>query len=324
MPTDPLSRHPAIRTSRVEEFEHQLKAIYGATGCSLRQPEALDVRGNFVGLREIALGFGACGTAATIDFGETDFARLQLPLRGHGATRSGRQSVAVGAGGACMTSPGQTTRLDYGFGFEHLFLRVSAQGLRRKLETLLDTPIRRDIEFELDGFAGPAMLSGLRGMIGLLVSQLDDAHAMLSPLALREIEQAIVVQLLFTTRHNFSRLIDKDPRDPSLSHLRRVEAYIEANWNRPIVVDDLAATAGVSARALYNGFEKAFGCTPMTFVKRIRLRRARDLLARPDDTTTVTGVALACGFSNLGHFANDYRAAFGERPSETLRKSKAH
>ncbi len=322
MSADPLSRYPAIRTSRVEEFEHRLKAVYGATGFSLRQPKALDVRGNFVALQEIALGFGACGTAATIDFGETDFARLQLPVHGQGETRSGRQSVAIRAGEACMTSPGHLTTLDYGVGFEHLFLRVSAPALRRKLEVLLDTPVRRDIEFELAGFAGPAMLSGLRGMIRLLVSQLDDADSIVSPLALRELEQAVVVQLLFTCRHNFSRLLDRDPRDPASSHLRSVEAYVEANWNRPIIIDDLAEVAGVSARSLYNGFKKAYGCPPMVFVKRVRLRRARELLQRPDDATTVTGVAFACGFSNLGHFANDYRMAFGELPSDTLRRAK--
>ncbi len=58
----------------------------------------------------------------------------------------------------------------------------------------------------------------------------------------------------------------------------------------------------------------------MIYVKYVRRRRARDLLAGPDDKTTVTGVALACGFSNLGHFARDYRALFGELPSQTLRK----
>jgi len=42
-----------------------------------------------------------------------------------------------------------------------------------------------------------------------------------------------------------------------------------------------------------------------------------------EESTTVTGVAFACGFSNLGHFANDYRATFGELPSDTLRRAHA-
>jgi transcriptional regulator GlxA family with amidase domain len=34
-------------------------------------------------------------------------------------------------------------------------------------------------------------------------------------------------------------------------------------------------------------------------------------------------VALRCGFRELGRFAADYRAAFGENPSETLRRNSA-
>ena len=34
------------------------------------------------------------------------------------------------------------------------------------------------------------------------------------------------------------------------------------------------------------------------------------------EKTTVTEIALRCGFGNLGHFAKDYREAFGHRPSE--------
>lgn len=35
---------------------------------------------------------------------------------------------------------------------------------------------------------------------------------------------------------------------------------------------------------------------------------------------SVTQIALKCGFQNLGHFARDFRLAFGELPSDTLRR----
>jgi transcriptional regulator GlxA family with amidase domain len=38
--------------------------------------------------------------------------------------------------------------------------------------------------------------------------------------------------------------------------------------------------------------------------------------------TTVTDVAFACGFGNLGHFAIYYRRQFGETPSATLRRAR--
>jgi transcriptional regulator GlxA family with amidase domain len=36
---------------------------------------------------------------------------------------------------------------------------------------------------------------------------------------------------------------------------------------------------------------------------------------------TVTGIALECGFGNLGEFAGRYRRRFGEKPSETFRRA---
>jgi transcriptional regulator GlxA family with amidase domain len=46
------------------------------------------------------------------------------------------------------------------------------------------------------------------------------------------------------------------------------------------------------------------------------------MLTAPDLHTSVTGVAFACGFANLGHFAKEFHEAFGELPSEILARSK--
>jgi transcriptional regulator GlxA family with amidase domain len=60
----------------------------------------------------------------------------------------------------------------------------------------------------------------------------------------------------------------------------------------------------------------------MAFAKRIRLRHAHEMLSAPDRATTVTGVAFACGFANLGHFAREYREAFQVLPSATLQHAR--
>jgi len=320
--SDPLFRYPAIRTSNVEEFESELAGIYGATGFDLPDPKCLRVRGNFVPLSDIALGFGACGTSARIFFGEGDFARLQLPLRGHGATRSGRELTEVSVGRPSLTSPGRPSRLDYGDDFEQLFVRVSSGAIERKLAVLLGRSIGRGFEFELAEFAAPAMMSGLQRLINLLVEQLDDEDSRLAPVALRELEQAVILQLLFASRHTFSAHLAREPLDTTSVHVRRVEAFIEANWSRPITIEALVEAAGVSARTLFRAFERLRGCSPMAFARQMRLDRAHNLLLRPDDTASVTGIALLCGFSNLGHFANAYRIRFGELPSQTLLRSR--
>ena len=52
----------------------------------------------------------------------------------------------------------------------------------------------------------------------------------------------------------------------------------------------------------------------MAFVKLARLERPRDMRERTDNSDpSVAEAALACGFTNLGHFAGDYFEGFGER-----------
>ncbi|MGC4792182.1 helix-turn-helix transcriptional regulator [Micromonospora sp. DT178] len=61
--------------------------------------------------------------------------------------------------------------------------------------------------------------------------------------------------------------------------------------------------------------------TPMRYVRQIRLERAhRDLQAAdPSTGVTVTMIARRWGFTHLGRFSTDYRAAYGSSPSHTLR-----
>lgn len=109
---------------------------------------------------------------------------------------------------------------------------------------------------------------------------------------------------------------------PAANTARMVQQYVDVNWSRPLTIDDLAEAAGVNARTLFKHFKQARGFTPQEYIKRVRLNHARAMLQAGDRTTTVLGTALKCCFQNQGHFARDYRLAFGERPSETLERAR--
>jgi len=61
--------------------------------------------------------------------------------------------------------------------------------------------------------------------------------------------------------------------------------------------------------------------TPMAYLRRQRLGRAHKqlLAADPADGLTVRQVAARWGYANLSRFAADYRRAYGQPPSRTLR-----
>jgi transcriptional regulator GlxA family with amidase domain len=77
-----------------------------------------------------------------------------------------------------------------------------------------------------------------------------------------------------------------------------------------------------SARSLFHQFKQSRGQSPRVFLKQVRLQHAREMLRGTDRNLSVTHTALACGFTNLGHFASDYFEQFGERPSDTAKRRK--
>ncbi|WP_457492303.1 PAS domain-containing protein [Tardiphaga sp. P5_C7] len=103
--------------------------------------------------------------------------------------------------------------------------------------------------------------------------------------------------------------------------MREVLRHMAENWNTQISVTRLAKSYGISSRSIHKYFATR-GTTPNRHLKNIRLREARLLLQSSDHAATVTAVALRCGFSNMGHFAKDYRLEFGESPSDTVKAAR--
>lgn len=104
--------------------------------------------------------------------------------------------------------------------------------------------------------------------------------------------------------------------------VQRVEERMRADYSQPITIADLANDAGVSVRALQLAFIAQRGKSPKSVLSDIRLTQARAMLIGAGKDETVTNVAWACGISHLARFAGAYRERFGEKPSETLLKSR--
>ena len=83
----------------------------------------------------------------------------------------------------------------------------------------------------------------------------------------------------------------------------------------------MADACGVSVRSVYARFKECRGQSPLSYMRDVRLSRARDLLSDPLQPASVLDVAMRCGFSSFGHFARRYRERFGELPSDTVRLS---
>lgn len=102
------------------------------------------------------------------------------------------------------------------------------------------------------------------------------------------------------------------------NRLDRVCDYVMANLFNTITLTDLENVAMLSGRALQYAFMKTYGCSPMAWVRQQRLLKARDHLLSAQPGTTVTTIAIECGFRSNSAFSTYYQQQFGERPSETL------
>lgn len=102
------------------------------------------------------------------------------------------------------------------------------------------------------------------------------------------------------------------------------DAYLRAHLDRPIYTDELCDELGISASALSKAFRAVFMISPHRFLKLRRLHMVRAALRdREGPVPLVKSVALSHGFWHLGQFSHDYRAIFGETPSETLAGARA-
>src|SRR5581483_1195083 len=107
------------------------------------------------------------------------------------------------------------------------------------------------------------------------------------------------------------------PRD-----LVRAIDWLRAHLSEPVRLDTLAQISGVRPRTLESHFRTFIGTTPLGWARQMRLARARQELLRATPQTTVTNIAIAAGFTQLGRFSTLYRKNFGESPSETMRRGR--
>ena len=104
--------------------------------------------------------------------------------------------------------------------------------------------------------------------------------------------------------------------------IAQAEKEMLANLEKPLTLKQLAQNLGSSSSALSYGFKDLFGLSPMRYLKVRRLNAVRQhLKASEPERCSIAFLASEFGFYTPSHFATDYKAMFGELPSETLRNT---
>ncbi|MBI5264564.1 MAG: AraC family transcriptional regulator [Bradyrhizobium sp.] len=314
-----LSRYPVLDSRDAELAQDRLFSVYGAIGFDKGEGR-FGLRANHLQLSNIALSYCEYHSPTSVTFPEASFFRQCFSIDGAARFTWGNSDAAAIGPWTPAISGTAPLRLDFGEDYRQLVLRVNADALRRTIDALVGNGSDRELIFfpEKEDVAAQSIF---RRKIFEFATEMEAFGTMYSPLAMAELERTIVMRFLFAHQHNFSDLLWREPLSANRSAVDKVTAFIEANWDKPLDVEQLAAIAHVSVRTLFREFARAGRGSPAEFAKRIRLERAADLLSHPTDTTSVTSVAFRCGFQNIGRFARDYTLLFGELPSVTLKRA---
>lgn len=204
------------------------------------------------------------------------------------------------------------------------FVAIPAAALESALSTLLNRKPTRTISFcPLIPRSRPGVETLLR-LIEYLFQECShsDGPRTSTPLAVRQLEGTLLTLVLESLPHTYSDEILSALKPAEPWHVRRCEEYILANLDQPLSIADLAAAVKASPRTLHEGFRRYREYSPMEFLRKARLERARKELLDPTNTKTVTEVAVDWCFWHLGRFSRTYFEAFGEKPSETLSRAR--
>jgi AraC-like DNA-binding protein len=99
--------------------------------------------------------------------------------------------------------------------------------------------------------------------------------------------------------------------------LREARDFMRYAYRRPVSLPDVAAQANLSPYHFLRVYKQAYGETPHEFLTRLRIERAKTLLAR--GSHNVTEACFEVGFSSLGSFSALFAHRVGLSPSEYRR-----
>lgn len=99
--------------------------------------------------------------------------------------------------------------------------------------------------------------------------------------------------------------------------VRKGMAYVHEHYAEGITREALARYVGASQDYLTRCFRQELGVTPMTYLNRYRVSRAKELLAT--GRRSVTEVAMAVGFSDSSYFGRVFRREAGMSPGVWLK-----
>jgi AraC-like DNA-binding protein len=321
MSKDLLIRHRRLVTTDLDEARDHASRLWERHDSHLRRGRAYALRWHQADLAHTKLTYIHNFSPLHVNCGPISNAfHLTMHEAGHLRHRINGRMPTSTPSSAVLHAPGQELQLETE-PFRILLLTFDGEFVRRALAKRLNmtSPVET---LATDYPLGSPPVASLQSLTRWVACELDRPGTPLlqSQRAVASLERTLLALLLdcLEARHRTAQRT----ADVAASHLRQLEGWLDCNFAEPVGIEEMAQVAGVSVRAVQSAFRRFRGCTPTEALVSRRLHHAHSMLSGAPPGTTVTQVALDCGFFHLGRFSGRYARAFGESPSETLAHSR--
>jgi YesN/AraC family two-component response regulator len=102
--------------------------------------------------------------------------------------------------------------------------------------------------------------------------------------------------------------------------VRKAMAYIHENFSQPISRRDIAGYVNIAEDYLTFCFRQELGTTPIKYLQRYRVNRAKELIK--GGPTSITEIARLVGFADSGYFSRIFHRETGMSPEAFRREPK--
>jgi AraC-like DNA-binding protein len=310
-----------IRTADLDEIMHAVSRVYcphEIRFCGSNRGELASFEVIHGGIQPV-VSF-AYRTAIKVDAGRFPGVLLmQTCIEGGGTITQGDASVLLRRGRTVPMSPGLSTQIYHDGRYAQRSVRLDIERAESLCSRWLNAPLDRPLRFVLRPFS-PVLEKAWSQAVATVLAY-ERMNVTLPTPAVAAFDEFMLSLVLSGHAHNYSDELNA-PRKAVAPRIVREARELMRLRGADISVGGVAAQLKVSMRGLEAGFRDALRCTPSQYLRMIRLDAARAQLLSPSNCTTITEVAFNQGFFHQGRFSAYYRQAFGETPSQTLRRSK--
>lgn len=275
------------------------------------------------GVTLVDLSYGADVDVIVKDL--NDHYLVHAASRGTTHIVDGGRTTVMHPGNVTITCPGEKPLFQIGATCEHLTVRLDRAAVESYFGRALDQPVIRSIQFAAEASEGTDFCKAWRSLVLHIREQAAILPHLFASPALQSHYSAALLEVLFRCApHTYSESIEREQgAAASPWHVRQARAIIESQLSGPLSVASIAQEVGVSVRSLQHGFRRTYGVTPLEYIRLQRLERLHASLQTARPTASVTELMLEHGVVNFGRFAQYYRARYGCRPSDTLRRQSS-